>query len=43
MLMVTVEHDEDYFATVAHLSDAELVNFDIDSLEEVKVGTSAYG
>ena len=40
--MATVEHDEDYFATIVHLSDAELVNLDIDSLEEVKVGTSAY-
>lgn len=39
----TVEHDEDYFAAVDDLSDAELTGFDVDSLEEVKVGSSAYG
>ncbi|KAF8417439.1 hypothetical protein EV426DRAFT_361971 [Tirmania nivea] len=43
MLMAAVEHDEEYFAAVDDLSDSELVDFDVGSLEEVKVDTSAYG
>ncbi|KAF8477195.1 hypothetical protein BDZ91DRAFT_778335 [Kalaharituber pfeilii] len=37
------KHDKDYFASVAELSDAELVDFDVGSLEEVRVGSSFYG
>ncbi|KAI5810102.1 hypothetical protein DFH27DRAFT_538103 [Peziza echinospora] len=37
------KHDKDYFASVAHLTDHELESFDASNLEEVRVGTTAYG
>lgn len=37
------EHEPEYFAAVAHLSDAELASFTEADLTAVRVGTSAYG
>ncbi|KAB5579970.1 hypothetical protein GE09DRAFT_421187 [Coniochaeta sp. 2T2.1] len=37
------KHEKEYFASVAHLSNAELTSFTEADLVSVRVGTSAYG
>ncbi|KAK3695222.1 hypothetical protein B0T22DRAFT_438245 [Podospora appendiculata] len=37
------KHEPEYFAAVAHLSDAQLAAFTSDDLEQVRVAVSAYG
>ncbi|KAJ9164560.1 hypothetical protein NKR19_g1283 [Coniochaeta hoffmannii] len=37
------KHEPEYFASVAHLSNADLTSFTEADLTEVRVGTSAYG
>ncbi|KAK3945238.1 hypothetical protein QBC46DRAFT_371647 [Diplogelasinospora grovesii] len=37
------KHEPEYFAAVAHLSDAELASFTADDLQQVRVAVSAYG
>ncbi|KAI9864929.1 MAG: hypothetical protein M1813_002700 [Trichoglossum hirsutum] len=40
---IVIEHESEYFAAVASLSDNDLVALDEDDLVLVRVGTSAYG
>jgi hypothetical protein len=39
----TDKHEPEYFQAVKHLSNHQLTNFSADDLEEVRLGTSAYG
>ena len=40
---VDLEHEPEYFASVEHLSDAQLAGFGADDLQQVRVAVSAYG
>jgi len=37
------KHEPEYFASVEHLSDAQLAGFGADDLQQVRVAVSAYG
>ncbi|KAK4128274.1 hypothetical protein N657DRAFT_638718 [Parathielavia appendiculata] len=37
------KHEPEYFATVQHLSDAQLTGFGADDIQQVRVAVTAYG
>ncbi|ROV91825.1 hypothetical protein VSDG_06507 [Cytospora chrysosperma] len=37
------KHEKEYFQAVDHLSDHDLADFSLENLEEVRVGSTAYG